>query len=43
MLIEDSSVHLGELSNEDIGAVVDKIKNARTIPIKTKKKFSLFY
>ncbi len=43
MLIEDSSVHLGELSEEDIDTVVNKIKNAKTIPIKTKKKFGLFY
>ncbi len=42
LLIEQVSTHVGELSEQDLEAVLEKIRNAKTIPIKLKKKYGLF-
>ena len=40
-LSESPDMHLGCLSNEDLNSVQAKIKEAKTIPLATKKKFNL--
>jgi len=42
LLKSSPSVHLGELCTEEFKAIKELIKGARTIPVRIKKKFSLF-
>ena len=41
LMTQDFSVHIGDLSGNDIEKVVEKLKNAPTIDVKTKRKFGL--
>jgi hypothetical protein len=40
-LIDNPSIHIGQLSQKDIESVLKLIKSARTISIKTKREFNL--
>jgi hypothetical protein len=41
LILEDTKIHLGRLSEEDLTTITEKIKTAKTISSKTKKKFGL--
>ena len=42
LLKGDTSTHLGQLNNEDLKAIKALLKSAKTIPVRTKKAYSLF-